>query len=160
MCDTIIKEKLPKEEIPQYVYKRVQKVGKGKYVTPVMGEPLYKGSWKGAKSYKKPEIEGLWTGGLIYSLNTKFQKAAWVNSSEWVKHHVSKWASFRSFRDACSADLVSNFSQSGYCSDRYPTLVVKCEIRGDVDKGNYKGMDTYLSSQIRVVEEIKDLTTR
>ena len=55
MCDAIVKENLTKEEIPQYVYKRVQKVGNGKYVTPVMGETLFKGSWKGAKEYPTPE---------------------------------------------------------------------------------------------------------
>jgi hypothetical protein len=147
MCDKLIKAELTKEEIPQYVYKRVQKVDNGKYATPVMGEPLYKGSWKGAKKYERYGCSA-----LIKYLKTKFRKDFWPTSSPWTRHHVGRWAAFKTFNDAKNADLVSNFlTDNGY---KFPTIVVKCEIRGDVSAGSFEGCDTYLASQIRVVEEL------
>ena len=153
MCDTLIKRNLNKKEIPQYVYKRVQKVGNGKYITPVMGETLYKGSWKGGKSYNNPGWN-IFATKLVNSLKTKFTKSAYANSSKWTEHHVGRWTSFKYLKDAVEADLVSNFiSDMG----RFPTFVVKCEIRGEVSSALFSAADTYLSTQIRVVEEVKEI---
>lgn len=149
MCDILIREKLTKIETPKFVYKRVQKVSNGKYVTPVMGEPLYKGSWKGAKSYDRVN-----DNALIISLKTKFTKRYWACSSLWAEHHVSRWATFKTLRDARNADLASNFVSVG--GDVFPTIIVKCETRGDISEGSYEGCKTYLASQIRVVEEIAE----
>lgn len=156
MCDTIIKENLSKEEIPQYVYKRVQKVGNGKYITPVMGEPLYKGSWKGAKSYTPPSEMDSYTD-LVRLLkdSLKFKFGWYHSSSHWDGNHAGMWGTFKDFRDAKNASLVSNFTDG---VARFPTIVVKCEIRGKVKSSKYQHYPTYLSSQIRVVEEVEVLS--
>ena len=154
MCDTIVKENLPKEEIPQYVYKRVQKVGNGKYITPVMGETLYKGSWKGAKAYPAPSDDDSYKS-LVKLLQgiLKFETIYFASSSKWDGNHVNMWGSFKNLKDASWASLNSNF-KDGPNGKIFPTIIVKCEIRGIVNSSTYTRFPTYLSSQIRVVEEL------
>jgi hypothetical protein len=127
----------------------VQKVGNGKYVTPVMGEPLQKGTWKKAKKHDQPAYCG---DSLVSHLITKFKKFGWTNSSSWDKDHVGRWGTFLSVRDAIDVDLINNFVDDG--GYRFPTFVVKCEIKGDVHMSRFDGLPTFLSTHIRVVEEV------
>ena len=149
MCDKIISENIPQSEIPKYVYKVVQKVGNGKYVTPVMGETLYKGTWKKAPKIKVDENQNM--RDLIILITTKYAKKYWVCSSLWDRNHLGRWGSFKSIGSAKGASLTNNFMDSN--GETYPALVVKCEIRGKVHESSYKWHPTYLSEQIRVVEE-------
>jgi hypothetical protein len=147
MCDIVIKSNIPKSNIPKYVYKVLQKVGNGKYVTPVMGEPLYKGTWKKAKSYPDPHLIN-----LIDALKTKYPTRRFAGSSQWSSNHTGRWGSFKFKKDALSSNLINNFvSETGV---RYPKVIGKCEIKGDVSESKYAHHPTYLSTHLRVVEEV------
>jgi hypothetical protein len=159
MCDKIIKKNLEPSEIPQYVYKRVQKVGENQYISPVMGEPIPFNKWK-----KAPKLEEKFniecdSSALIDQIQRKYTKRYWTCSSPFSKKHSGMWGVFANLGDAEEADLVSNFmmKESGFECELYPTLIVKCEIKGTVHKSKYEYRDTYMASHIKIVEEVKSL---
>lgn len=159
MCDTLIKMNIPKNEQPKFVYKRVQKIGEGEYISAVMGEPMKIGVWKTAPKRKRENIycKGFETLARVFfkKRKKKLDKVTcktWVTSSMFEEHHNGKWASFANFLDAERANMVSNFSRPDGCG--YKTVVVKCQVGGEVHKASWNNNPTYLSSAIKIVEEI------
>lgn len=151
MCDILIKRDLTKQEIPKFVYKRVQKIAEGKYVSPVMGEPMKLGEWKKAPSRPTFEDEHGRGDSMINFLKRSVAKKFWPGSSVFSSRHDGKWGVFQFYADAKQADLVSNFvTKEGKL---YPTVVVKCEIKGEVHQSAYSGLATYLASHIKIVGE-------
>lgn len=150
MCDTLIKQNIPVEDHPQYVYKRVQKIGKDEYVSPVMGEPMKRGKWKKAPTRRNQD---LFYGDMIDYIRRRIRKDRWAHSSRYTDHHNGRWAAFKDLEDAKYVDLVSNFVDKS--DNAYPAIVVKCEIKGIVDQARYSSMNTYLASHIRIVCECK-----
>ena len=135
MCDQIIKRNLTKEEIPKYVYKRVQKTGDNKYISPVMGEPMSFGRWKKATIHEKPKDGSISFVHLVKRIHIKYYGA---NSSPFTSFHNGKWGVFEHKEDARMAHLVSNFgvkSKNKNYPTKFPTVVVDCEIKGVVHKG-------------------------
>lgn len=153
MCDKLIKSNIPKNEIPQYVYKRVQKVGEGEYITPIMGEPIKFGVWKSAPIRKREKYSEYRTI-LAKLLKRKHKLVDYVSSSYFEDHHNGKWASFATRYDARNASMSSNYATDLY-DNKYPVYVVKCQVGGEIHKAKWLSYDTYLSSAIKIVEEIE-----
>lgn len=156
MCDTLIKENIPKNEQPKFVYKRVQKVAEGEYISAVMGEPMKMGVWKTApkrKRFKKGSR-------FIRLLNRKHKLSDYCSASSFADHHNGKWAAFAKKNDAIYSVMVSNFTQKVQVNpiyeryEYYPTVVVKCQIGGTVHKSAWGHCHTYLFSAIKIVEEV------
>jgi len=153
MCDTLIQKDLPDKNKPKYVYKRVQKVGEGKYISPVMGELMKLDVWK--KAPKRPKLEENRYVDLVDVLKRPYSKANYVSSSSYTSHHDGMWGSFKTKGDAVRADLINNFGKrEGSTVVRFPTLVVKCEVKGTVHASQYHGYDTYLCEYLKIVEEV------
>jgi hypothetical protein len=161
MCDTIIKKNLTLAEKPTYVYKRVQKVGDGKYVSAVMGEPLKLNTWKKApKRDKIRDTLGDSSTCLIRKLKRAHRTKTFSSSSEYLEHHDGMFAAFKVESAAFNADLISNFVKPKLKTkvqpklpSLYPTIIVKCEVKGTVHASSFLGKETYLSEYLKVVEE-------
>ena len=154
MCDQIIRRNLTKEEIPKYVYKRVQKIGEDKYISPVMGEPMSFGRWKKATEHNRPEDRSC---PFVDSVKRIHKKVLNANSSPFISVHNGKWGVFEYIRDARMAYLVSNFGVKSKNKDyptKFPTVVVECEIKGVVHKSMYNQDSTFLASHIKIVREV------
>ncbi len=154
MCDTLVKRNLPKEQVPEFVYKRVQKLPDGSYVSPVMGEPIRLGEWKTAPKRKKAKYSFV---SLVKLLKRK-GVAPHPISSQFEDLHNGKWAAFEKLRDAHDCSLVSNFgdgdtSDDGFF-DRFPEVTIKCQIGGEVHKAEWSGYPTYLASSLKAIEEV------
>lgn len=154
MCDILIKTNIPKNEQPEFVYKRVQKIGEGKYISAVMGEPMKMGVWKTAP--KRKNIRGN-TGSLFKVLfklrNPKNVRLNYMpKSSAFEEHHNGKWAVFKHWQDAHYSSMVSNFRSA--TNERLPTVIVKCQMGGTVHASRWDYKDTFLCSAIKIVEEI------
>ena len=154
MCDTIVKKIVPKSEIPQYVYKRVQKVGENKYISPVMGESIPFNKWKKAPNIESKLRDRSVALCLIYRIKRKHKLFRSASSSKFEKHHNCRWGVFSSVDDAIDADLTSNFAVDKFGMEQYPTVVVKCELKGKVSSANFNYIDTYLVSHIKIIEEV------
>tara|TARA_R110002074_G_scaffold51396_2_gene130024 strand:+ start:28401 stop:28892 length:492 start_codon:yes stop_codon:yes gene_type:complete len=163
MCDQIIRRNLPESDIPKYVYKRVQKTGDNKYISPVMGEPMSFGKWKKATIHEKPKDGNV---SFVKSVKRIHRKVLTANSSPFTSFHNGKWGVFEHKEDARMAFLVSNFGFEENCIIRpnrppfmmaFPTIVVECEIKGVVHKGMYNQDSTFLASHIKIVREVISL---
>ena len=156
MCDTLIKRDIPVSEIPEFTYKLMQKTSDGKYVSCVMGEPIPFGVWHQAPRRKASKYD---TGKPLISLLKRTLDTRYPKSSRWSNHHNGRWASFEVKERAMYCGLVSNFidasKRTSWMEDNLlPTVVVKCQIGGRVDSSKWSGHSTYLSSSIKIVEEI------
>lgn len=151
MCDRIVKENLSEREIPKFVWKRVQKIDEGRYVSPVMGEPMRLGEWK--KAPKRPKLYDSGFIDMVDLIKRSVRKKHYAGSSSWTAHHDGMWGVFKLKKDAQKADLISNFVDKK--DDIYPTVVVKCEIKGIVHSSQFHGGDdTFLASHIKIVGEV------
>lgn len=151
MCDTIVKKNLSEKEIPQFVWKRVQKIGEGRYVSPVMGEPMKVGEWK--KAPKRPRLAKQGYTDMVDYIKRAVRKKYGAGSSAWTAHHDGMWGVFKLKKDAQKADLISNFVDKK--DAQYPTVVVRCEIKGIVHSSQFDGGDdTFLASHIKIVGEV------
>lgn len=158
MCDNLIRRNVPEADHPEYVYKRVQKVGDNKYISPVMGEPMPFGEWLKAPS-RDIEVVAKKAGGqryydLINLIKRKWKKKGYAGSSSFDSLHNGMWGSFAYQVDAKNADLISNFMDTK-THDDFPTVVVKCEVKGTVHETRYTRYDAYLTSHIKIVEELE-----
>jgi hypothetical protein len=147
MCDTIIKRNLKGDDIPQYVYKVVQKVGPNKYISPVMGEPIPFNKWKKAPERKLKRS----VVALVERINTKYKTRFCVGSSIYYQRHDGKWGSFKNEFDAFRSFLTINFIDKNGLY--FPKVIVKCEIKGIIHASVFSGNPTFLSSHIKIVEE-------
>ncbi len=154
MCDFILKRNIPQSKIPKLVYKRVQKVGPNNYISPVMGEPIPFDRWVKAPDLKKKfNRKSFGWQSLVKFIKRKYPKKGWANSSAYTSKHVGKWGVFKYKKDAIAADLTSNF-ENPKTFKIFPTVIVKCEIKGSVDEGSYNGFPTYLASHLKIVAEV------
>lgn len=165
MCDTLIDKNIPEDKFPEYVYKRVQKVGEGKYLSPVMGQPMTLGKWQKAPSRNLETLlsKSSYPAGkdvdLVRVLNRQWKKKIFASSSAFSHHHNGMWGSFKYRTNAKQADMTSNFVDPKKHDLPYPTVVVKCQVKGIVHKGLYTGKPSFLSSHIMIVEEIKTVNS-
>ena len=152
MCDKIIKKNLTKDEIPEYVYKRVQELD-GELLSPVMGEHIPFKEW--AKAPKRVDTFQR-TKNLISQLTfpSKWKKSFFPSSSYFTKVHNGKWGVFKNLKDALRSTLVCNFidADGGH---RLPTQIVKCKIKGKVHQTSFNGDPTFLASRIKIVEIVR-----
>ena len=115
-----------------------------------MGEPLPFGKWKKAPSRNISDNYS----SLIHLLKRAVAKCSYPRSSNFTHHHNGMWGVFQNESDARHCDLLSNFVDKT-TKNFYPTIVVKCEIKGKVHKSSYNWRSTYLASHIKIVEELQ-----
>lgn len=152
MCDTIVKENV---ELPEFVYKRMQQISKGVFITPIMGQILKKGKWEKANIHKASRA-----GSFVKALSkrnafkdTPVKPDPSPSSSEFRKHHNGMFASYKYKKDAMWSSLVSNFDDKK-TDVHLPSVVVKCKVRGKCHQANSYGDPSFLTEQLMIVEVV------
>jgi hypothetical protein len=142
MCDKVHETNIPKDKISEFTYKVMQRTPEGTLISCVMGEPIPLGSWKQAP--KRNPVNYLSQENLVKMLKRKYLDP-WHSSSSFEDHHNGRFASFKNYHDAKDCIIVKNFLG---CK----TVIVKCQIGGTVDRSSWLGLETFLSSSIKIIE--------
>lgn len=125
MCDKLA---IPTPvEPPEFVYKVVQRVHKGRYVTSVMGHPLYLGRTSTAR--KIPSVDWHCYSDLYQVTPTLkgVDKTPHGNSAGFRAHHSGFFAVFADANHALNSTLVRNHRRNG---KNLTQIVLKCVPSG------------------------------
>lgn len=153
MCDTITKKNC---SVPKYVYKVMQKVSDGVYITPVAGAIFHIGKWEKAKRIKVEDKNVGFFKSLMF-MGNQFSPLVtpkeWGGSSRYSKNHSGRFAVYKLRKDAKNSDIRTNFQ--GKEKEYLRLVTVRCEVRGTIDKTRtFDGVGGYLASELKVVAEV------